>query len=173
MNTFAEILKFTIPSLITGGIIYLLFRAYLQNAQKQALLSLKQETNKELMPMQLQAYERLVLYLERISVNNLVVRVSQPGMNVRQLQGALLSAVRDEFDHNLSQQLYISDNAWELVVSAKEEMLKVVNQSASPLNEEADATELAAAVFSNIINLKQSPVDMAMAYLKQEMRERF
>ena len=173
MNTFAEILKFTIPSVITGGIIYLLFRSYHQNAQKMALLSMKQDNGKELLPVKLQAYERLVLFLERIAVNNLVIRVSRPGMNARGLQQALISAVRDEFDHNLSQQLYISDQSWELVVNAKEEMLRAINASASSLGEEADATELAAVLLSNILKDGHSPVDVALFHLKNEMREQF
>jgi hypothetical protein len=134
---------------------------------------MRRETQKDLLPIQLQAYERLVLFLERISVNNLMVRVSRPGMSARQLQSAVSSTIRDEFEHNLSQQLYVSDKSWEMVVNAKEELLKVLNQSASPMSEEADATELAAAIFSNIIKLKHSPVDMALAQLKKEMRERF
>lgn len=173
MNTFAEILKFTLPSLITGGIIYLLLRTYLENAQKQTLLNLKQESQKELLPIQLQAYERLVLYLERISVNNLVMRVSQQGMTARELQNAMIQAIREELDHNLSQQLYVSDKCWELVVNAREEMLKAINQTASSLSKEAGATDLAAALFSEILKHNHTPVDVALATLKNEMRERF
>ena len=173
MNTFAEILKFTLPSLITGGVIYLLLRTYLENAQKQTLLNMKQESQKELMPIQLQAYERLVLYLERISVNNLVMRVSQQGMTARDLQNAMIKAIREELDHNLSQQLYVSDKCWELVVNAREEMLKAINQTASSLSEEAGATDMAAALFSEILKHKHTPVDIALATLKNEMRERF
>jgi hypothetical protein len=94
-------------------------------------------------------------------------------MNARELQQALISAVRDEFDHNLSQQLYISDQSWELVVNAKEEMLRAINASASSLGEEADATELAAVLFSNILKDGHSPVDVALFHLKNEMREQF
>ncbi|PID94160.1 MAG: hypothetical protein CSA95_04490 [Bacteroidetes bacterium] len=166
-------MKFTIPSLVTGGVIYLLFRTYLDNKQKMALLEHKRETHKELLPVQMQAYERLVLYLERISLNNLVIRVSVPGMNARQLQDAMVAAIRDEFDHNLSQQLYLSDEVWMQVVHAKEELLKIVNQVASTLKEESEAALFAASLFSLSMEQESSPVEMALLSLKKEMRERF
>lgn len=173
METIAEILKYTLPSLITGGVIYYVLRSFLINEQKRALLEMKIENQEIIVPVRMQAYERLVLYLERIAINNLIVRVSQPGMNAAQLQNAMVSAIRDEFEHNLSQQLYVSDKSWDLLVNAKEEMLSVINQTSAAMKPEAKATDYASAVFQSLLKHKEGPEVVALQTLKNEMREQF
>jgi hypothetical protein len=168
-----EILKFTIPSIIISGTLYQIFRLYLQNEKKNEILASPTDSSDALFPVQLQAYERLVLYLERISFNNLILRASVQGATVRQLQSAMVHAIRDEYEHNLSQQLYVSDAAWEQVTGAKEELLRILNQTAAGLPPEAEATELAAGLFSAVLKHDPSPNDRAVHFLKQEMRNRF
>jgi len=173
METIAEILKYTLPSLITGGVIYYVLRSFLINEQKRALLAMKIDNQEIIVPVRMQAYERLVLFLERIAINNLIVRVSQPGMNAHQLQHSMISAIRDEFEHNLSQQLYVSDKAWDLLVNAKEEMLSVINQTSAAMKPDAAASDYASAVFQSLLKHKEGPEVVALQTLKNEMREQF
>lgn len=173
METIAEILKYTLPSLITGGVIYYVLRSFLINEQKRALLAMKIDNQEIIVPVRMQAYERLVLFLERIAINNLIVRVSQPGMNAQQLQNAMVSAIRDEFEHNLSQQLYVSDKSWDLLVNAKEELLSVINQTSAAMKPNASATDYASAVFQSLLKHKEGPEVVALQTLKDEMREQF
>ena len=72
-------------------------------------------------PLRLQAYERMALFLERIEPNQLVLRIHNPGLSVPEEQNLLLTAIRSEFEHNLSQQIYISNEVWNQIYLAKED----------------------------------------------------
>ena len=113
---------------VTGFIFYKIAQAYFDNQQKNQMLQMKidehKETLKVVTPIRLQAYERMALFLERISPNSLVLRVFRPGMDTSALQAAMTKTIRDEWEHNLSQQIYISSEAWNRIREAKEEMIK-------------------------------------------------
>ena len=121
----------------------------------------------------MQAYERLVLLLERIEPSGLLVRTNMPGMSALQFQSALIQAVRSEFDHNLSQQLYVSPKAWELVRNAREETIKRINTAAMKLKPEATSADLASAILIDDIDASQSAVKNALDQLKSEARLNF
>ena len=101
---------------LAGGLFYLLAKRYFENQQKERLLQMKlderRETLKVVTPIRLQAYERLALFLERISPNSLVLRCYQPGMDLKLLQGVMTKNIRDEWEHNLSQQVYLTVPTW-------------------------------------------------------------
>jgi len=152
---------------------YFLLKQFLSNEEKKRLLELKMKNQQLITPIRLQAYERLVLFLERISPNSMVVRVYQPSMNAFQLQTLLIKTVRDEFEHNLSQQIYVSDNAWALIRNAKEETVKLINIAASRVGDQASATDLSTAIIE--ISM-QSPVQknyQAIEFLKSEIHQLF
>ena len=92
---------------VTGWILYLIVKRYFDNQQKERLLQMKiderRETLKVVTPIRLQAYERMALFLERISPDSLVLRCWQPGMDLKLLQGVMTKNIRDEWEHNLSQ----------------------------------------------------------------------
>ena len=124
-------------------------------------------------PIRLQAYERVILLLERISPNSLILRENIPGMTVMQLQSTLVKAIRDEYEHNLSQQVYISKQAWELVKTSKDEMVKLINEAAANIDSNAPSTELARVVFDIIVQTEKLPVDIAIEVIKNEIQESF
>jgi|ERR1051326_1967772 hypothetical protein len=93
-------------------------------------------------PLQLQAYERLVMLSERISLPNLISRANQPGMNAREMQTLLLESIKQEYEYNLTQQIYVSPLAWEAVKNLKEQTMLVINQVAAALPAEATGTDL-------------------------------
>jgi hypothetical protein len=152
---------------------YFVLRQFFLNEQKKSLLEIKMKNQQQLTPIRLQAYERLVLLLERISPNSLVMRVNLPGMSAFQLQTALIRNIREEFEHNLSQQVYVSTPAWELVRNTKEETIKLVNISASKLNDTASGTELSTLILEYSMQSANSPGMKAIEYLKNEIRQLF
>jgi hypothetical protein len=173
MNPYMQTLACLLPSLVVLAVAYFLVKSFLEHEEKKRGLDIRLEMQKTTLPIRMQAYERLVLLLERMQPSNLLIRVSAPGMNARQLQAALTTNVRDEFDHNLSQQLYISAQAWELIRSSKEETVKLINAAASGLDESASATDLGSALLSRSLEIEKLPVQKAMDFLKTEAREIF
>ena len=160
---------------VTGWIVYLLVKRYFDNRQKERLLQMKlderSETLKVVTPIRLQAYERMALFLERIAPSSLVLRCWQPGMDLKLLQGVMTKNIRDEWEHNLSQQVYLSPELWARIREAKDEMINLVNSSAVSLTEESDPTKLAATIFASAA--QHSPCDTALEAMHNEINEFF
>jgi len=173
METLTELLKYTVPSLVVLATAYYLLKMFLDNEAAKTQMQMRLDVQKISLPVRMQAYERLVLLLERIEPAGLLVRTNAPGMNASQFQSTLIQAIRSEFDHNLSQQLYVSTKAWELVRNAREETIKRVNTAAMKLTPEATATDLASLILINDINAEQSTLKAALDFLKSEARLNF
>ena len=160
---------------VTGWIVYLLVKRYFDNRQKERLLQMKlderSETLKVVTPIRLQAYERMALFLERIAPSSLVLRCWQPGMDLKLLQGVMTKNIRDEWEHNLSQQVYLSPELWARIREAKDEMINLVNSSAVSLTEESDPTKLAATIFASAA--QHSPCNTALEAMHNEINELF
>lgn len=160
---------------LAGGVMYLLVKRYFDNEQKERLLQMKiderRETLKVVTPIRLQAYERMALFLERISPDSLVLRCYQPGMDLKLLQGVMTKNIRDEWEHNLSQQVYLASGTWARIREAKDEMVNLVNSSAVTLTDTDDPTRLAASIFASAA--KHLPTDKALEELHKEINELF
>lgn len=160
---------------VVGWIFYLLVKRYFDNQQKQQLLQIKLDERREALkvitPIRLQAYERMALFLERISPESLVLRCYQPGMDLRLLQGVMTKNIRDEWEHNLSQQVYVSPELWTRIREAKDEMVNLVNSSAVSLTDTTDPTRLAATIFASAAD--RSPADEALTAMHNELHELF
>ena len=160
---------------VTGWIVYLLVKRYFDNRQKERLLQMKlderSETLKVVTPIRLQAYERMALFLERIAPSSLVLRCWQPGMDLKLLQGVMTKNIRDEWEHNLSQQVYLSPGLWARIREAKDEMVNLVNSAAVSLPDTSDPTRLAAAIFASAAT--HAPVDGALDAMHKELHELF
>ena len=123
------------------------------------------------LPLRLQAYERMALYLERIEPNQLVMRIHAPGLTVAQEQNLLLTAIRSEFEHNLSQQIYISSPVWKQICDAKDDITEIVNTVAGQMEADADSQQFAEAL---LIAAAQKPVvEQALAMLKADVQKLF
>jgi hypothetical protein len=170
-----EILKYTLPSVVVFLTAWFIFKE--QNNKEIELDKLDhqkkvaEKTRETLLPVKMQAYERLMLFLQRIHPNQLVIRNSKLNQNSVQLQASLIKSVRDEFEHNMSQQLYVSDNAWQKVSNAKEECLKQINFAASKLNSEAKGNELGALLINNFGQLNPEPIQEAIKQLKHDVKQ--
>ena len=167
------VIGYSLPALITGLIVYFLIKAFLDRDEKIRQTDIVTGNKKQILPIRLQAYERIVLFLERISPENLILRVSKPGMSAFQLQTEMISTIRLEFEHNLSQQLYISSTGWDLVKTAKEDLIKTINTAASQLSQDAGSAQLARKIFELAGSKKNNHINIALEHLKDEVRKLF
>lgn len=168
MNTVAIILVSVLPSLIVAVSAFFIVKYFIENDQKKRVLELKFQSKNITTPVRLQAYERMALFLERIEPNQLLFRVNNPELTAAQMQAVLLSTIRSEYEHNMSQQIYISPEVWESIKRAKENVVNAINIAAGKLSPEAMAIDLDSAIFQ--ITAAESPVAAAMKNLKKEIQ---
>ena len=173
MDVIRDLILVTVPGLMLGLAVYYLLRQYLVREDARGVHELKLERMRLANPLRFQAYERMMLLLERITPSQLIMRNIQGGDMARQAQQKMVENIRQEFDHNLSQQLYISSNAWELIKNARESIISLVNASTDELIPEASATDLAQLILHKEIEGEVSTVYKAMEFLKIEVRQIF
>ncbi len=174
MNSIVEILKIFIPAAAVFAATYFLVKRFLDNDQKRREHQLKISAQAVITPLKIQAYERIIIFLERINPNSLVVRVNKNNMNARQLHLDLISTVKSEYEHNLSQQIYISEGAWQFVKTAKEEIIQLINISSSKVTSDANSSDLAIMILNITANLdKKLPSEAAIEFIKREIAQTF
>jgi len=170
---FADILKIVLPALLVFLAGYLALARLLRNDADRRKAERVFTNQRITTPIRLQAYERLVLFLERISPESMIVRVNQPGMNAQRLQTSLLSTIRAEWEHNLSQQLYVSNEAWELTRNAKGNVIKLINVCAEKVDPEDPSIIFSQKILELMVELEQHPTALAIEQLKKEVGEFF
>lgn len=174
MEGFIEILKIILPAAAVFAAAYLLVQKFINSEQKRREYELKKSVQSAITPLKIQAYERIVIFLERIHPNTMVVRVNKHGMSATQLHQELIKAIKSEYEHNLSQQIYVSHNSWELVKNAKEEILKLVNISATKVSHDASSNDLALMILNITAGLdRRLPSEVAIEYVKKEIAQIF
>lgn len=173
MEFFLEILKLTIPAILVGATAYLLLKALLDERQRIDLALLRNDAQKITLPLRLSAYERLMLLCDRADVANAMLRVRMPSMKVRDLRGVLLMAINQEFEHNVSQQLYVSDTLWQIITMARNNTLGLVTMTGSDLDPDAPADELANALLQALEEQSITPLQTAILAVRMEAGKLF
>ncbi len=173
MKDFIEILKITLPSIIMLIAVYYIVGGFLRNNENRQKLKAIRGNQKLITPIRLQAYERLVLLLERISPESLVMRADYPAKTCEQLHTELLQAIRAEFEHNLSQQLYVSVEAWDSVKNAKNYTVTLINNAAKGVEDSAPAIDLSRTILDMAVELEQPITEKAINELKREIQQIF
>ncbi len=168
-----EILKYTLPSFIVFLTAYFIIKKFMDNETKKRAFEISSMNSELITPVRLQAYERLALFLERISPEFLIMRSNKPGMTAKQLQTELLSVIRSEFEHNLSQQIYISNKAWEVVKNCRANLLKIINTSADVVSPDSPSITLSKTILEKIMDMEKSPTDEALEFIKNEIQKTF
>lgn len=172
-NFILEILKITLPAIIVAAGMYMVIRKYQERDYKTRLLELRMKNAEVVLPIRLQAYERVVLFLERISPSSLLLRVSSAGQSAAEYHRLLLSEIRNEFNHNMSQQVYMTEQAWQQVKHAREETVNLINRTKQELPENAKGTELAKKILENVLAGDADPTARAISFMKQEIAQAF
>jgi hypothetical protein len=166
-----EILKYLLPAVVLYFITRLIVQAYLKNEEKKREEGKAPANSQTTLPLRLQAYERLILLLERITPAQAVNRALQPGMTTYHLQMMLIQNIREEFEHNIAQQIYVSPSGWAMIKSAKEEIIHLINISAAETEAGEGAGELARTLLERWAQLDQNPLQIAIDQLKAEVRQ--
>lgn len=172
MDETFEIFKIILPAGIVFLTTYYLVKNFLDHENRKRVVDLKLANQALITPIRLQAYERVILFLERINPNSMVMRLSKTG-SAANFQGELLKTIRSEFEHNLSQQIYVTSKSWEAVVKAKEETIKIINIAAGKVNGDAAAMDLAQAVVAVCSQLTELPTKPVIELIKKEIGKEF
>jgi hypothetical protein len=165
-----DILKIVLPAILVLLTAYLLIDKLLRSEIKRRNFELRKESLATLTPIRLRAYERLILVLERTTPAALILNVAKPGMTNMELHTQILASIRQEFSHNLSQQIYVSNEIWTCIRSAQESLLRLVNTCASKCNPDNSANELAERIIQVYNASDQTPTEVAIDLLKKEVR---
>ena len=169
-----DLLKYILAGLIVFFVAWFFIRGYLEHNRDAKLLELRSGAQAHTFPLRLQAYERAVLFLERINPASMLVRLNVSGMSAREMQNLILSDIRAEYQHNISQQLYVSDHAWKVVKKIKEDTIGLVNDATKSLPENASAIELSKAILTHLAALEsENPYDTALMIVKQDIQQLF
>ena len=171
MEIFIEFGKLLIPALLVLYAMYLTVKSVLDKDIERKEVDFKIKNYETILPLRLQAYERIALLLERISPNNIMLRLNNPGLSAKEFQIILVKEIREEFNHNLSQQIYIDENTWVLVRKAVEDTINLINQSAMNLKEEAKGMDLTKSVFAEIMQNEIDSIKHALSQLKKEVSQ--
>lgn len=171
MEDFVDILKITLPALLVAGVVFYLINKHIEKEDRKRTFEFKLESQKHTVPLRLQAYERAVLYLERISPNSIIMRTYKSGMSAKLLHADILKAIREEYEHNMAQQVYISPNSWTMLKQAKEETIKMFNLAAMNVHPDAGGNDLAQLIFEAISKMDKLPTDVAITYLKNDIQK--
>jgi len=169
METLFDILKITIPAVIVMLTSVMLINRMIRNDQERRRNEIALLNSRTVVPIRLQAYERIILFLERTSMESLLLRTNKAGMSSAQMHSAILTTIRSEFEHNLSQQVYITPQAWEVVKNARSNTIKIVNNVAGELPETATSVDLSKGLLEKVMELDKEPTQAAIEYLKGEL----
>lgn len=174
----SEFIKIVLPAGLVVYGMYLVVKTFLHKEfEKRALdvtlknIDVKIKNTELVLPIRFQAYERICLFLERIAPHNLILSSNEPGMSAGQLQQQMLFTIREEFAHNMSQQVYMSDEAWKQVKDAMENIVSVINNSAQIVPADAKAIDLAKVIVEVLMQLQKEPTEDALQFVKNEIRQ--
>lgn len=164
-----EILSYAIPSLVTGSVAYYLFDAHFKDQQNTRRWLLQKENKSAMLPLRLQAYERMTLFLERINPSQLLVRISPISENKMDYQNYVIAQIEQEFEHNLAQQIYISAECWTIILTAKNATIQMIRLAT--LNDKViNANLLREYILTDLLE-KTAPSITALSFVKNEVSE--
>ena len=173
MDALVEITKIVVPACIVLYAMYLTVRAMVSRELESRKLEIRGRSIETVLPARLQAYERITLFLERISPQNLLMRLSDANYSARDFQKLLLDEIRNEYNHNVSQQVYMSEEVWGLVKNAKEDLIMMINEASSMMTPESRSIDLSKKIFEIALEKKVDPMGHALSEVKKEIQQSF
>nr|WP_315177147.1 hypothetical protein [uncultured Flavobacterium sp.] len=162
-----ELLSYTLPAIVTGLVAYYFFDLHTKNEEGRRRYLLNKEAQKNALPLRLQAYERMSLYMERINPTKLLIRIAPISNDKNDYENLIIAQIEQEFEHNLTQQIYMSDECWTIIVTAKNATIQMIRK-ANMSDRVDNADKLREVVLSDLME-KQSPSNAALAYIKNEV----
>lgn len=164
--------------LAAGGILtmvaaYLLLKNDIQNYFRFKTLTANKENREALFPLRLQAHERLIIFIERINPANLLLRLHQQGIGIKELQNLVLNEIKAEYQHNVTQQLYIDIISWNVIKKLKDDTIAMVNNAVQALPETATGIDLSKKVLQHMSTIEENPYDLTIDHLKKDIHKLF
>ncbi len=164
---FLEVMLYAIPALIVFATVYFLFKKFMDSQMQLQMMQYRHRESKNILPLKLQAYERLTLFVERIKPDSMMLRLNDTGLNGRTMRNMMMISVQKEYEHNLTQQIYVSENLWKIITIAKDELIRVISDSEPP--PEQSAQEFGSELLLSFSKLKLNPLDQAQRAIKEEV----
>ncbi len=173
MNTLLELIKILVPASVVLYAVYLMVRTFIGKEIELKKIEVRGRSIETVLPIRLQAYERITLFLERIAPQALIFRLSNPTYSAQEFHRILLDEIRNEYNHNVSQQVYMSEYVWNMVKNAKEELTASINEVAGAMNSDSKAIDLSRQLLQHILDKKEDAVALALSELKKEIQQTF
>lgn len=173
MDALIEFGKIVLPASVVLYAVYLMVRAFIAREIELKKLEVRGRSIETILPVRLQAYERMTLFLERISPQNLLVRLNNPAYSAQDFQKILLDEIRNEYNHNVSQQVYMSEEVWNIIRNAKEDLIIQINEASAAMKQGATSIDLAKQIFQATLDKKIEPINFALSELKKEIQQIF
>ncbi len=168
LSVLLELLKITVPSLIVFLTAYYILKEYLDKQYSFRMLEFKENQQKTTLPLRLQAYERLSMFCERIYLPNLILRLREEEMTAKELQITLMLAIQQEYEHNVTQQVYVSDHLWKIIKIARDTSVNIVNIVADSVEPTATSKEFMQAVFDYLQENDAPIIEKSLLAIKKE-----
>ncbi len=162
---------YLLPAIVVGLVAYFFFKGHTANEEGRRRYLIQKEAQKSILPVRLQAYERLTLFLERIDPNKLLLRVKPYSDDLQKYETLLIQNIDNEYEHNLSQQIYVSPECWNLITAAKNATIQVIRQAS--MNEKVDDSDKLRAFILNHFMDEVTPSHKALMFVKKEVSELF
>jgi len=173
MEALIEFGKIIIPASLVLYAVFLTVRSFIAKEIELKKLEVRTRSIETILPARLQAYERMTLFLERISPQNLLIRLNNPGYSARDFQKVLLDEIRNEYNHNVSQQVYMSEEVWNQIRNAKEDLIIMINEAASELPVDATSIDLSKKIFEAIMDKNVDLIAHGLTELRKEIQQTF
>ncbi|WP_345950307.1 hypothetical protein ABDD95_02385 [Mucilaginibacter sp. PAMB04274] len=168
-----DILKLTVAGVGIVLVAFYLFKPYMDKTQRLQVLELKKAADNQTLPLRLQAYERIVLFVERINPANLLVRLNGSAYSAADLLRLAVQEVNDEYQHNITQQVYVSSRAWAVVRRLKDDTIGLLNGTLRSLPENATGLEFSRALLTHLSQLENNPYEIAAGMIHKDLEELF
>jgi hypothetical protein len=173
MENIIDQLDFVLPAFLVIVIAVYMLKKVLNHDHQRRVFEYKKSVAKEMIPLRMQAFERLTLFMERMQPQNLLPRVQTAEMNTMQLHRILIQTIRNEYDHNMSQQVYISDKTWTVINQAKDQLITLINEQVRTVPPQAPGTHLGKLILEGMLEEQKWLIDEALLSLKQELKENY
>lgn len=169
-----DIIKFSAPALIVFLTVFVMLSKQAQKEERLRIFELKKKHSKESLPIRLQAYERITLFMYRIAPENLLPRTQNASLNVKDYSTVLLQTIKSEFEHNITQQVYISTSTWAAIVKYKEDLGNLIREKATEINPNEPSFKLVESILTSLMDdpeiIEQQVV---MSKIKREVKQMF
>jgi hypothetical protein len=153
--------------------IYYVVKGDLQRFFNLKTTEINQVHSTALLPLRLQAHERLIIFIDRINPANLLVRLHQQGIGIKELQNLVINDVKSEFQHNIAQQLYINTTSWQVIRKLKDDTIAMINNAVLGLPETATGIDLSKKVLQHMATISENPYDLTIDHLKKDIQALF